>query len=181
MAFGPADPTHYMLLITGFALEHAVAVPRDGTFTMRGSIEVEAAVLTTVCLRCGQLLLYPDTGAPPVVVDAARDAQWVGRCGPSAAAAGQLALCVRAAVRVVSALTRATRGYAVATPFSPQTGPVRRMASLAQHANACNGQPVGTSHGALRKPPSGMLEPRIPKACEVNGVSQPTWSGLERA
>ena len=82
MAFGPADPTHYMLLITGFAWEHAVAVPRDGTFTMRGSIEVEAAVLTTVCRRCGQLLLYPDTGAPPVVVDAARDAQRVGRCGP---------------------------------------------------------------------------------------------------
>ena len=76
-AFGSADPKHYELLITGFEWEHAVAVPRHGTFTMRGSIEVEVAVLTTVCRRCGQLMLYPDSGAPPVVVDAATDAQRV--------------------------------------------------------------------------------------------------------
>ncbi len=40
---------------------------------MRGDLETELRVLMQLGHRCGQLWLYPDTGAPALVVDAALD------------------------------------------------------------------------------------------------------------
>jgi hypothetical protein len=44
-------------------------------FKLKGDWQVELNVLTDVCTKCGQLWMYPDTGAPAIVVDESLDVE----------------------------------------------------------------------------------------------------------
>jgi hypothetical protein len=45
-----------------------------GAFTIKGGYEHELPVVIALARTCGQLLIYPDTGAVPLIVDGADDA-----------------------------------------------------------------------------------------------------------
>jgi hypothetical protein len=61
--------------ISGFDWEEERTIPGD-YFTIRGS-DVLLPVLVRLCGRCGQLLLYPDSGDPAIILDASLDAEAV--------------------------------------------------------------------------------------------------------
>jgi hypothetical protein len=50
-----------------------------GYFTMKGDWEKELLVAIALTARCGQLLIYPDTGAVAVIVDSRDDPSTVTR------------------------------------------------------------------------------------------------------
>ena len=58
--------------IEGFDWDADRTIPGD-FFTVYGS-EVILSVLIRLCERCGQLYLYPDSGAPAIVLDASLEA-----------------------------------------------------------------------------------------------------------
>ncbi len=51
------------ICIRGFDWDNEHAIPENGCFSMRSQPESGFAVLVTLCQRCGQLLMWPDTGA----------------------------------------------------------------------------------------------------------------------
>jgi hypothetical protein len=61
--------------ISGFDWDDNPSCPGE-YFTVRSS-DVILAALIRLCARCGQLLLYPDSGAPSIILDAALDAEAV--------------------------------------------------------------------------------------------------------
>jgi hypothetical protein len=61
-----------LLLIDDFDWNDEAYVPEDA-FKLRGDELVELAVLVELCVKCGQLWMYRDTGAPAIVVDASLD------------------------------------------------------------------------------------------------------------
>jgi len=58
-----------LLLIDNFDWDDDAYVP-DDAFKLRGDELVELRVLVELSRKCGQLWMYPDTGAPAIVVDA---------------------------------------------------------------------------------------------------------------
>jgi len=54
--------------ISGFDWDEDCTIPGD-SFILRGS-GIILSVLIRLCERCGQLYLYPDSGAPAIVLDA---------------------------------------------------------------------------------------------------------------
>jgi len=65
------DALSYVLQIEGFDWNKPTAVPKY--FAMRGDAFWEIALITTRSQRCGQLVIFPDTGASSLVLDAASD------------------------------------------------------------------------------------------------------------
>jgi len=61
-----------VLLIDNFDWNDEAYVP-DEAFKLRGDETVELKVLVELCVRCGQLWMYPDTGSPAIIVDASLD------------------------------------------------------------------------------------------------------------
>jgi hypothetical protein len=57
--------------IGGFDWDAPNTIPGDN-FVIRGGREV-LQLLTKLCERCGQLYFYPDTGDPPIILDASLD------------------------------------------------------------------------------------------------------------
>jgi hypothetical protein len=51
----------------------------DGFFTIKGGVESELGVGIALAGRCGQLVIYPDSGATAIIVDADDDASEVVR------------------------------------------------------------------------------------------------------
>jgi hypothetical protein len=62
--------------IRGFDWEDRRTTPGD-SFAIYGRGPLSFALVIKLCERCGQLVLYPDSGDPPVVCDAAWDAEAV--------------------------------------------------------------------------------------------------------
>lgn len=60
LGFGPDSPLR---------VEFSRANPGD--FVIRGDLLLELRLLRLLCVSCGQLWLYPDTGEPAIVVDCA--------------------------------------------------------------------------------------------------------------
>lgn len=56
------------LLIDGFDWDDPDYIPGDG-FKMRGNRKIQLYILKSICKYCGQLLMYPDTGEPAIIVD----------------------------------------------------------------------------------------------------------------
>jgi len=63
----------YGIRIAGFDWANRHYVPGDD-FAIYGRGPLSLAILIKLCERCGQLLVYPDTGEPPIVLDATMDA-----------------------------------------------------------------------------------------------------------
>jgi hypothetical protein len=61
--------------ISGFDWDDDRSCPGEYC-TVRG-FDVILAALIRLCSRCGQLLLYPDSGAPSIILDATLDAEAV--------------------------------------------------------------------------------------------------------
>ncbi len=66
----------YGIRIAGFDWVNRHYVPGDH-FAIYGRSPLSLAILIKLCERCGQLLVYPDTGEPPIVLDATMDADGV--------------------------------------------------------------------------------------------------------
>jgi hypothetical protein len=64
--------TAKLLLIDNFVWDDDTYVPPE-YFKLRGDWLVELRVLVELSSKCGQLWMYPDTGAPAIVVDALLD------------------------------------------------------------------------------------------------------------
>lgn len=60
LGFGPDSP-----------IRVAFSRANPGEFKVRGDLLQELRLLRLLCASCGQLWLYPDTGEPAIVVDAA--------------------------------------------------------------------------------------------------------------
>ena len=71
----PRPPLSYLVQIHSFRWEE-LNINEKASITMRGNFPLELFLVRRLAERCGQLLLYPDTGDPPVVVEAGDD---VGR------------------------------------------------------------------------------------------------------
>ena len=63
-----------LILIDNFRWNDDHYIP-ETYFKMKGDWRVELNVLTDVCNKCGQLWMYPDTGAPAIVIDAMLDVE----------------------------------------------------------------------------------------------------------
>ena len=61
-----------VVLIDNFDWDNNTFCPAD-YFKIRGDWFVEFSILKDVCQKCGQLWMYPDTGSPAVIFDAAFD------------------------------------------------------------------------------------------------------------
>ena len=59
--------------VSGFDWDRLESAP-DESVAVRGS-DVLLPVLIRLAGRCGQLFLYPDSGAPPIVIEAGLDAE----------------------------------------------------------------------------------------------------------
>jgi hypothetical protein len=66
----------YGIRIEGFHWERRNYAPGDN-FVIYGRGSLSLAILIKLCERCGQLLLWPDTGEPAIVLDATMDADAV--------------------------------------------------------------------------------------------------------
>jgi hypothetical protein len=62
--------------IDGFDWTKPNSIPGD-SFTVYGRGTLTLAILIKLCERCGQLFLYPDSGEPPIILDASMDANEV--------------------------------------------------------------------------------------------------------
>jgi hypothetical protein len=67
-SFDPAQ----LLLIDDFTWADDEYIP-SGHFKVKGDLLVELHVLVRLSQACGQLWMYPDTGQPAIVVEAALD------------------------------------------------------------------------------------------------------------
>ena len=70
------EKTDCWFSVEGFDWEKRNYIPGD-YFTLRGRGYAAFALLIRLCERCGQLVLYPDTGEAPIVFDATLDAETV--------------------------------------------------------------------------------------------------------
>jgi hypothetical protein len=66
----------YGIRIAGFDWANRHYVPGED-FAIYGHRLLSLAILIKLCERCGQLLVYPDTGEPPIVLDATMNADAV--------------------------------------------------------------------------------------------------------
>lgn len=66
----------YVLCIEGFDWNDDMAQPGE-CFKVRGDPLWEFTLLVKLCQRCGQLLLYPDTGSPAVILNATNDPEQI--------------------------------------------------------------------------------------------------------
>jgi len=64
--------TGFTIVINGFDWDKAEAIP-EGCFAIRWMCDLQAAVLVTLCRKCGQLSLIQDSGGPAVVFEADMD------------------------------------------------------------------------------------------------------------
>lgn len=51
------------------------STPEQGTFAIRGTSDLQTSFLTVLCVRCGQLVVYPESGGPIEVVHT-NDKRW---------------------------------------------------------------------------------------------------------
>jgi hypothetical protein len=65
-------PLSYLVEIHSYGWDE-LNVNDKASITMRGNFPLELFLVHNLTERCGQLLLYPDTGEPPVVVEAGCD------------------------------------------------------------------------------------------------------------
>lgn len=65
-------PLSYLVLIHCFDWDE-LNVNKTTSITMRGNFPLELFLVRRLTERCGQLVLYPDTGDPPVVVESGDD------------------------------------------------------------------------------------------------------------
>lgn len=65
-------PLSYLARIHSFHWDELNANP-NASITMRGNFALELFIVRNLAERCGQLVLYPDTGDPPVVVESDDD------------------------------------------------------------------------------------------------------------
>lgn len=68
--------TGFTIVIRGFDWDKADTIPA-GCFQIRWMCELQAAILITLCQRCGQLLLVADDGGPAVIFQADMDPKQV--------------------------------------------------------------------------------------------------------
>lgn len=69
------SPVSYLVLIHSYRWDE-LNVNETASITMRGNFPLELFLVRRLTERCGQLVLYPDTGDPPVVIESGDD---VGR------------------------------------------------------------------------------------------------------
>lgn len=67
-------PLSYLVVIHCFAWEE-LNINEKRSITMRGNFPLELFLVHDLTERCGQLLLYPDTGDPPVVLEPGCDVE----------------------------------------------------------------------------------------------------------
>jgi hypothetical protein len=66
----------YGIRIENFDWHNKNSIPGE-YFTMYGRCTLTLEILIKLCERSGQLLLWPDSGEPPIILDATMDAQEV--------------------------------------------------------------------------------------------------------
>ena len=67
----------YWIRIGGFDWNNPNSIPGDSFVINGGTSPLSLAVLIKLAERCGQLLVYPDSGAPPIVIDEEMDPEAV--------------------------------------------------------------------------------------------------------
>lgn len=67
----------YWIRICGFDWDMPNSIPGESFVIYGGTTKLALAILIKLAERCGQLLVYPDSGAPPIVIDEDLDADEV--------------------------------------------------------------------------------------------------------
>jgi hypothetical protein len=73
------NATGYEICISGFDWAIDTALPQHDSFKMRWMGVLRSAILTSLCQRCGQLLMWPDTGVPAIIFQADQDSLVVAK------------------------------------------------------------------------------------------------------
>jgi hypothetical protein len=65
----------YWIRIAGFDWSKPNSTPGESFFIYGGTSQLGIAIVIKLAERCGQLIIWPDSGAPPIIVDGDDDAK----------------------------------------------------------------------------------------------------------